>query len=247
MNHKEARDALEAGYQLQLFTTPTLTELQFAQAVSYHETKYGRAWSGVGSGSHNWGAVQCAGKPPCDLAQCFPWGDSNPNDDGTSTPYMGCFRKYPTDVEGAAGVLKELYTKRKLVREAAQTGSLIGGVQEMYDATYFTGFGKNERERVNNYFVPVYAALCKIAVVLGEPMLDGTHPPEKLELRDPFMTGEDVKRLQRIVRCRPDGVFGPITQKAVKAFQTRVGGLGADGIVGGYTWANIVLCEMGRK
>jgi hypothetical protein len=56
-----------------------------------------------------------------------------------------------------------------------------------------------------------------------------------LELKQPLMTGEDVKELQRHLQIAPDGVFGPLTEEAVRRFQ-KVRGLVADGVVGPKTW-----------
>jgi len=50
--------------------------------------------------------------------------------------------------------------------------------------------------------------------------------------------GADVKYLQGKLGIAADGAFGPITDKAVRAFQTSKG-LVADGIVGPKTWAAI--------
>jgi N-acetylmuramoyl-L-alanine amidase len=47
--------------------------------------------------------------------------------------------------------------------------------------------------------------------------------------------GKDVERIQRAVGVTPDGVFGPKTEVAVKAYQKRHG-LVVDGIVGPATW-----------
>ncbi len=57
-------------------------------------------------------------------------------------------------------------------------------------------------------------------------------------------TGEDVKYLQRqlnIFRFGPlvvDGIFGVVTEEAVKKFQ-KYYGLTVDGIVGPQTWATL--------
>lgn len=48
--------------------------------------------------------------------------------------------------------------------------------------------------------------------------------------------GKDVKTLQRILHLYEDGIFGAMTEEAVKEYQ-RQHGLTADGIVGDKTWA----------
>jgi chitosanase len=75
-------------------------------------------------------------------------------------------------------------------------------------------------------------------VVIVRPV----EPPRLLMLRTPFMTGDDVRRLQRALIDKgfragadgADGVFGPATDAAVKAFQENCG-LVVDGIVGAST------------
>ncbi len=47
--------------------------------------------------------------------------------------------------------------------------------------------------------------------------------------------GENVKRIQRAVGVKPDGIYGPITEAAVRDYQRRHG-LSVDGIVGPETW-----------
>lgn len=51
--------------------------------------------------------------------------------------------------------------------------------------------------------------------------------------------GEAVKQLQTLLGCRPDGDFGPTTERMVKEWQSKHG-LVADGIVGDKTWAALV-------
>ena len=51
--------------------------------------------------------------------------------------------------------------------------------------------------------------------------------------------GNDVKVLQKYLHVYPDGIFGIITEEAVKKFQ-REKGLKVDGIVGAATWAALV-------
>jgi peptidoglycan hydrolase-like protein with peptidoglycan-binding domain len=48
-------------------------------------------------------------------------------------------------------------------------------------------------------------------------------------------TGKDVERVQRAIGVNPDGVFGPKTEAAVRAYQQRHG-LSVDGIVGPQSW-----------
>lgn len=47
--------------------------------------------------------------------------------------------------------------------------------------------------------------------------------------------GEDVKKLQALLFLMVDGIFGPLTEEAVKEFQ-KANGLKVDGIVGVNTW-----------
>jgi peptidoglycan hydrolase-like protein with peptidoglycan-binding domain len=51
-------------------------------------------------------------------------------------------------------------------------------------------------------------------------------------------TGSNVVFLQSKLGLKQDGQFGPITDKAVRAFQ-KANGLKVDGIVGPITWARL--------
>ena len=65
-----------------------------------------------------------------------------------------------------------------------------------------------------------------------------------LKLKSPNMRGEDVRWAQSRLNAlgynsgTPDGIFGPNTDKAVKAFQ-RANGLSQDGDIGPNTWAKM--------
>ncbi len=47
--------------------------------------------------------------------------------------------------------------------------------------------------------------------------------------------GDDVVRLQNFLKIYPDGIYGRLTEEAVRELQTKYG-LVADGIVGAHTW-----------
>jgi murein L,D-transpeptidase YcbB/YkuD len=73
----------------------------------------------------------------------------------------------------------------------------------------------------------------------------GTEPPytRLLKLTSPYMRGDDVKWAQGQLTkagfpCVADGIFGPKTDAAVRAFQT-AHGLTVDGIVGPKTWTEL--------
>lgn len=71
-------------------------------------------------------------------------------------------------------------------------------------------------------------------------VLGGEMPQRILRLTSPYMRGEDVAALQRALRIAADGVFGPLTDRAVKHFQAE-NGLRIDGIVGPRTLAMLGL------
>lgn len=50
--------------------------------------------------------------------------------------------------------------------------------------------------------------------------------------------GTDVVTLQKRLNLHPDGIFGPLTDEAVREFQ-KANGLTVDGIVGAKTWAKL--------
>ena len=83
--------------------------------------------------------------------------------------------------------------------------------------------------------------------VNGKYLVDYTSKPELtriLKLKSPNMRGEDVRWAQARLNAlgyncgTPDGIFGPNTDKAVKAFQ-KAQGLSQDGDIGPKTWAKL--------
>ena len=83
--------------------------------------------------------------------------------------------------------------------------------------------------------------------VNGRYLVDYAAKPELtriLKLKSPNMRGEDVRWAQARLNAlgynsgTPDGIFGPNTDKAVKAFQ-KAQGLSQDGDIGPLTWAKL--------
>lgn len=243
MKHQEARDHVVEGFKRTFGRTPTLPEAQILQGIGWLETQYSAGWHGAGAGSHNWGAIQ-SGRVPCNPATSFEYTDTSPNADGSSTPYRICFRKYADDDAGAADLARVAYQRRPLVLTEATSGDILGVSMALYDTTYYQGFGPTREARIANHCKALLAAVQRIAGALGEPMPDGSAvPPRTLRLKTPYMTGDDVKRVQTAVGAKPDGVYGPNTVKMVKAFQAARPGLSADGIVGPQTWAALSAVE----
>ena len=50
--------------------------------------------------------------------------------------------------------------------------------------------------------------------------------------------GDDVRAVQKALHCYPDGIFGELTEEAVKDWQ-EAQGLAVDGIVGRKTWVSL--------
>lgn len=67
-----------------------------------------------------------------------------------------------------------------------------------------------------------------------------------MELYKKGSRGEIVKKIQRVVGCYPDGVYGDLTTESVKAWQQQHG-LTADGIVGPATLAKMIPSSFKRS
>lgn len=59
-----------------------------------------------------------------------------------------------------------------------------------------------------------------------------------IKLTRPMMRGNDIKMIQEKLGVQTDGIYGPITQQAVKNFQKKHS-LKVDGIVGPRTWEKL--------
>lgn len=59
-----------------------------------------------------------------------------------------------------------------------------------------------------------------------------------LKLQSPYMYGEDIKQVQRVLKVTVDGYYGPETERAVRNFQKN-SQLLVDGIVGPKTWEKL--------
>ncbi|WP_332693769.1 peptidoglycan recognition protein family protein [Halalkalibacter lacteus] len=59
-----------------------------------------------------------------------------------------------------------------------------------------------------------------------------------LSVQTPYIRGEDVKLIQRALNVRVDGLYGPLTEQAVRKYQRREA-IAVDGIVGSQTWRRL--------
>ncbi len=121
-------------------STPTNAQLEAVMAVGRHETVFGQAKfrGGVGPGMHNHGAVQCC-KPNANgecPANAFLSSDTTPNPNGGDTVYSVCFKRYASDVDGAADLIR-IIGKRPLTLLKAGTSSLAAFAAGMYMQGYF--------------------------------------------------------------------------------------------------------------
>jgi len=136
---KRMRDIYIQAFQKVHGSTPSNAELEAVMAVGRHETVFGQAKfrGGVGPGMHNHGAVQCC-KPTNGAcpSNAFLSSDTTPNPNGGDTVYAVCFKRYNTDVDGAADVIR-IIGKRPLAMLKASTNSLAAFAAGMYMQGYF--------------------------------------------------------------------------------------------------------------
>jgi hypothetical protein len=154
--HHWARAIILAGFRQTFNREPTLREAQFAQAVALGESSYGRGWKEPGVGSFNWGAVQ-AGRPPCNPATSFGYGDTHADGEG----YAACFRKYASDVDGAADFIRIMYKPNVLA--AANDGNISGVSAGMRANRYF-------ELALDKHIIGLTRHLKELTTALNEPM-----------------------------------------------------------------------------
>ena len=153
---REARPVLLEAYRLRGLPAPSLAELQTAQAIARFEGGYGLGWpKRIQPPPHNWGAVQCGHVAPCGPG-CFEHLDHHA--DGSA--YMGCFRRYPSRVAGAADFLRQLY-RRTGVPEAMRKGDAMATATAMRSTGYFEA-------PANRYAQAIADNAAAIAASLGE-------------------------------------------------------------------------------
>jgi hypothetical protein len=240
LDHVAIRLQVCEGFKRKFGRNATLQEAQILHAVGLHESGCGFWWKGVGVGSFNMGAIT-AGKSW--TGATFEYKDSYPDATGLDHWYVTEFRKYANAIEGWTDLANIMYEDRPSVLAAATAGDVFGVSTALYETTYYTGRGKTAKERIAGHYSAMTKSLATICRALNESMPSGEEVPQRAIRRGDI--GEDVKVVQRWLSLVADGIFGPVMETAVKAFQTSVG-VKPDGIVGELTW-NALEAEFESK
>lgn len=238
MDHVAARQHATDGFRAAIGRDPTRPERQCLQAIGALETGYGGGWKGAGAGSNNIGAIT-AGK--IWTGATFEYRDSRPDNQGNNIWYVTKFRKYATPADGWADLARQVYGSklRPHVLAAASAGDTHGFSAALYG--YYLGHGATVAERVAGHHRAVLRNLQALCRACSEPLPSGEPIPPPTLRRGNTNTAAN-KTLQRLLGIVADGKFGPMTETAVRAFQTNAG-LVADGIVGPATWAALTEAE----
>jgi peptidoglycan hydrolase-like protein with peptidoglycan-binding domain len=239
MSIQEDRQIVVAGWQSVVQRPPKLFEAQVVHGFAMLESGFGRAWRGAGAGSFNMVAVQASG-PPCDPRYSFPYDDTHPNEDGSSTAYHACFKKYTSPHEGIADAVRVAITGRPSVREAIKSGSELAVSAAMFTSGFYEGFGPDEDDRIVNHYKALITHMQRTAALLGEKMPRAAHIILPFDVSKPTLrfgsTGNFVKEWQRLIGSAADGIFGKTTVALTRGWQQQHG-LVADGVVGSASWS----------
>ena len=122
--------------------------------IGRFEGNYGLAFGNA----NNWGAIQCSSPPPCPPT-CVELTDTHA--DGST--YQWCYRRYPTSVDGAADLVRELY-RRDGVPEALASGDAARIANRMRASRYFEA-------PEARYAKAIATNATTIATNLGEPLV----------------------------------------------------------------------------
>jgi hypothetical protein len=170
LSHARAREVLEAAFRNIFKRAGEMPELQYAQAVSLGEGgQYGTGcYKNIPAGTsncstNNWGALQCATKPPCP-AGCIEASDTHAGGSG----YQACFRTFATTEAGAEAFLRRLYgggAGGSNVLSLARQGRYEDAVHAQRQTGYF------ERD-ADSYWKAVDGNVDRVAAALGEPRGD---------------------------------------------------------------------------
>jgi Putative peptidoglycan binding domain len=237
MTHGRALRILES-------VAPELTpsERLVAQSISLHETGYGSGWKpGHGEGSHNWGAITRAASDP---GPFFESRDSTP-----TRSYVGRFRVYATDEEGARDVVD--VALKPDVREAANAGDMQGVAARMYGHGYYTGTSPTPAVNVARYRDKLLEAADSITRATGEPNpfpkgspgASAPSEPSSLPVLQLGAQGVGVSLVAALLEriepgsglMRPSDSYTAHVAEVVRQFQG-LSGLLQDGICGPKTW-----------
>lgn len=165
----EAKEVLSVAYQGVFGVQEedvNLFALGIAQAIGVMEgADYGK-W-GPGNKSNNWGAIT---RQPNADGSCPPDSFKHGDSSFEKGKYETCFRIYSTSLEGAEGLLHELYVRRPEAFEYAKAGDIRGVAQEMYRTGYYTGVAPHDAKdpngdftNVNNYIAFIGKGIDQIA------------------------------------------------------------------------------------
>lgn len=148
--HQEAKDVLTMAWNELFSSDVNLFALGIAQAIGLMEGAHYGHW-GPGNASNNWGAITAQGFDK-KTGKCPPGTFSHEDSSFEAGKYVTCFRLYPTSLDGAKDLLRELYINRPAVFQAAVEGDVRGVAEEMYATGYYTGVRPhNEKDSSGNF------------------------------------------------------------------------------------------------